>query len=95
MTTTTDLPPATWTVAALKLVLLEMLAPYLGMTLPDLTARLSAAGQGMPVDSMDLFDVLPDFWKATGLKVRTTELRRSTMSSVDAFIAYVAIWGKK
>jgi acyl carrier protein len=49
----------------------------------------------MPVDSLDLFDVLPEFWKATGLKVPTKELRRRTMRTVDSFVAYVAEWSAK
>lgn len=91
VTTTTTV----WTVPALKQVLLEILAPYLGKSAAELAAELATRGPGMPVDSMDLFDVLPEFWKATGLKVPTKELRRSTMQSIDAFVAYVAIWSKK
>jgi len=81
-------PTNTWTVPALKQVLLDILVPYLGTTV----AELEAKGPGMPIDSLDLFDVLPDFWKATGLKVPTKELRRRTMRSIDAFVAYVATW---
>lgn len=89
--TTITAPTTTWTVPALKQVLVGILAPYLGTTAAELAER----GPGMPVDSLDLFDVLPEFWKATGLKVPTKELRRSTMRSIDAFIAYVATWGRK
>lgn len=91
MTTTTT----TWTVPALRQVLLDILAPYLGTTSGELAVELAARGPGRPIDSLDLFDVLPDFWKATGLKVPTKELRRRTMRSIDAFIAYVATWSKK
>jgi len=81
-------PAKTWTGPSLKDVLLGILAPYLHTTRTELEAR----GPGMPVDSLDLFDVLPEFWKATGLKVPTKELRRETMRSIDAFVAYVEKW---
>jgi acyl carrier protein len=84
-----------WTVPALKQVALDLLAAYLGTTPAQLAAELTARGAGMPVDSMDLFDILPDFWQATGLKVPTRNLTRRTMRSLDAFVAYVATWGKK
>lgn len=84
-----------WTVPALKQLALDLLANYLGTTPSELATELATRGAGMPVDSMDLFDILPDFWKATGLKVPTRKLTRRTMRSLDAFIAYVAAWGKK
>jgi acyl carrier protein len=95
MTTIPSTTISTWTVPALKQILLEILARYLGVTPAELSKELAARGQGMPVDSMDLFDVLPEFWKATGLKVPTKELRRRTMSSIDAFANYVATWSSK
>jgi hypothetical protein len=88
--TTITAPTTTWTVPALKQVLMDILVPYLGTTAAELAAR----GPGMPVDSLDLFDVLPEFWVATGLKVPTKELRRSTMRSIDAFVSYVATWSR-
>jgi acyl carrier protein len=84
----------TWTVPALKQVALELLANYLGTTPTELQKELAARGAGLPVDSMDLFDVLPDFWKRTGLKVPTKKLTRRTMRSLDAFVSYVAAWAK-
>lgn len=93
--TTTTTTTTTWTVPALKNALLDILASYLGTTPAQLAAELAARGQAMPIDSLDLFDVLPDFWKATGLNVSTKDLRRATMRSIDAFVAYVATWSKK
>jgi len=84
-------PASTWTAPSLKEVLLGILVPYLHTTRTELEAR----GPGMPIDSLDLFDVLPEFWKATGLTVPTKELRRETMRSIDAFVAYVATWSGK
>jgi len=83
--TTITAPATTWTVTGLKDVLLDILIPYLGTTRDELEAK----GPGMPIDSLDLFDVLPDFWRATGLKVPTKALRRRTMQSIDAFVTYV------
>lgn len=85
---------ASWTVPALKQVALELLANYLLTTPAELEKELSARGAGLPVDSMDLFDVLPDFWKRIGLKVPTKQLTRRTMRSLDAFVTYVATWGQ-
>jgi hypothetical protein len=84
-------PVATWTAPALKTALLDILVPYLGTTREGLQAK----GPGMPIDSLDLFDVLPDFWKATGLKVPTKALRRRTMQSIDEFVTYVSTFGVK
>lgn len=81
-------------IPALKAIALELLADYLGTTPTQLEAELAARGAGLPVDSMDLFDVLPDFWKRTGLTVPTKKLTRRTMRSLDAFVTYVATWGK-
>ena len=82
------------TIPALKAIALELLAAYLSTTATQLEEDLAARGAGLPVDSMDLFDVLPDFWKRTGLKVPTKQLTRRTMRSLDAFVTYVATWGK-
>jgi hypothetical protein len=87
--------PGTWTVPALRQLALELLADYLSTTPAELAKELAARGAGMPVDSLDLFDVLPDFWKRTGLKVPTKKLTRGTMRSLDAFVNYVATWSEK
>ena len=86
--TTMSVPTITTSAPELKQILVDILARYLGITPADLAAR----GPGMPVDSLDLFDVLPEFWGATGLKVPTKQLRRRTMQSVDAFVSYVEAW---
>ncbi len=85
----------TWTVPALREMLLQLLADYLDTTPAALAVELATRGPAMPVDSMDLFDVLPAFWQATGLKIPTKNLRRATMRSVDAFVTYVASWGSE
>jgi acyl carrier protein len=44
----------------------------------------------MPVDSLDLFDVLAEFRQRTGLTIPKRKLRRDTMRSVGAFASFAA-----
>lgn len=69
-------------------VLLELLAEQDGTDAISLRAELSAAGEGLPVDSLDMFDVLVDFRKRTGITIDKKKLRRSTMRSVEAFAEF-------
>lgn len=87
MSTATMVRP---TVADLTDLLLDVLGNYLGTDPRELKKELTAVGPTMPIDSLDLFDVLPDFWKASGLTVRTSNLTRKVMNSVEAFVEYVA-----
>lgn len=87
MSTATVVRP---TVADLTDLLLEVLGQYLSADQEDLKKELSAVGPTMPIDSLDLFDVLPDFWKASGLTVKTSKLTRKVMNSIEAFVEYVA-----
>ena len=87
MSTATIVRP---TVANLTDLLLEVLGNYLTVDPEDLKKELSAVGPTMPIDSLDLFDVLPDFWRASGLTVSTSNLTRKVMNSIDAFVEYVA-----
>jgi hypothetical protein len=86
--TTITAPATTLDVPAIKDALMNLLVPYLGVTRDEIEAR----GPGMPIDSLDLFDVLPDFWRVTGLRVPSKALRRRTMQSIDAFVTYVSTW---
>jgi acyl carrier protein len=70
-------------------VLLELLAVQDGKDVASLRAELSAAGEGLPVDSLDMFDVLADFRKRTGITIDKKNLRRNTMRSVEAFAVFV------
>jgi len=70
-------------------VLLELLAEQDGTDVASLRAELSGAGEGLPVDSLDMFDVLADFRKRTGLTIDKKNLRRNTMLSVEAFAEFV------
>lgn len=69
-------------------VLLELLSEQQGTDPASLREELSAAGGGLPVDSLDMFDVLVDFRKRTGITIDKKNLRRDTMRSVEAFAAF-------
>ncbi len=44
----------------------------------------------MPIDSLDLFDVLQEFRDVTGLRIPVRKLGHQTMKSVSAFCRFVA-----
>jgi acyl carrier protein len=69
-------------------VLIELLAEQDGTEVASLRAELRAAGEGLPVDSLDMFDVLADFRKRTGITIDKKNLRRNTMRSVEAFAEF-------
>jgi acyl carrier protein len=91
MTTTALAAPQTdWTEAQIADLVVDLLADLLDEDADDLRAALLDKGSGMPVDSLDLFDVLAEFRQRTGLKIPTRKLRRHTMRSVSAFAAFAA-----
>ena len=62
---------------------------------PDsLRGHLIEKGAAMPVDSLDMFDILKDFHKRTGLKIPKRQLRRQTLKSVRTFADFVAREGQ-
>jgi acyl carrier protein len=71
-------------------LVVELLADLLHEDASDLRTELLEKGGGMPVDSLDLFDVLAEFRQRTGLKFPKRKLRRHTMRSVGAFAAFAA-----
>jgi acyl carrier protein len=79
-----------WTEEAVEAVVLRLLADLLKKDPDDLRRGLLSAGEGMPVDSLDLFDVLVEFRKETGLTIPKRKLRRHTMRSVKAFSEFAA-----
>jgi acyl carrier protein len=90
MATTTTAPPATWTEARISELVIELLGDLLDTDPADLRAELEGKGSAMPVDSLDLFDVLVEFRQRTGLKIPKRKLRRRTMRSVQAFAEFAA-----
>lgn len=90
-TTTASTPPQTgWTETQIVDLVVDLLADLLHEDAGDLRAELLQKGGGMPVDSLDLFDVLAEFRQRTGLTIPKRKLRRHTMRSVGAFAAFAA-----
>ena len=52
------------------------------------------AGSAMPVDSLDLMDILVEFRQRTGLRIPKRKLRRRDMRSVRAFSKFAAREGR-
>jgi len=91
MSATTIAPPQTTpTETEIAELIIELLANLMHKDPDDLRAELEAKGTGMPVDSLDLFDVLVEFRQRTGLKIPKRKLRRRTMRSVSAFAEFAA-----
>lgn len=71
-------------------IVIELLAELLKKDAGDLRSELEAKGAAMPVDSLDLFDVLVEFRQRTGLTIPKKKLHRDTMRSVGAFAQFAA-----
>ena len=80
----------TWTVAELEKLTLELLGELLGRDPDLLRDELLQKGAAMPVDSLDMFDILKEFHERTGLKIPKSNVRRQTLRSVRAFAEFVA-----
>jgi acyl carrier protein len=87
-------PPATtWTAPKIEVVVIDLIARLLGENTDDLRRRLLEKDMSMPIDSLDLLDVLQEFRDITGLRVPVRKLGRQTMRSVSAFSRFVANQG--
>lgn len=82
-------PPAAWTLTALQAVVLDLLAELLMEDREELEQRLSVT-PAMPVDSLDMMDIIAGFKQRTGLSVHKGRLRRHHMRSVSAFVGFVS-----
>lgn len=92
MSTIAPAPPDTRpTQTQITEIVIELLGGLLKKDPGDLRAELEAKGTGMPVDSLDLFDVLVEFRQRTGLKIPKKKVRRRTMRSVAAFSEFAAL----
>jgi acyl carrier protein len=78
-----------WTIKEVEELTLELLAELLGKDATVLRAELLAKGAAMPVDSLDMFDILKEFHQRTGLKIPKKKVRRQTLRSVRAFAEFV------
>lgn len=79
-----------WTEERIADLVVDLLADLLHEDPDELRSDLLEKGGSMPVDSLDLFDVLAEFRQRTGLKIPKRRLRRDTMRSVGAFAAFAA-----
>ena len=74
-----------WTEDRIKLLVVQLLAELLNEKADALKESLVAKGAEMPVDSLDLFDVLSEFRQQTGITLPKKRLGREVMRSVSAF----------
>ncbi len=77
-----------WTVRALEGLILELLADLVGREVGELSRELRTEAPTMPVDSLDMFDILQEFRNRTGLKLPVRQIRRDTLRSVQAFAEF-------
>jgi acyl carrier protein len=68
---------------------IELLAEQLHQDPTDLRRELEGNGALMPVDSLDMFDILQEFRVRTGLTLPVKSLKRNTLRSVVAFAEFV------
>lgn len=85
--------PAKPTQRQIEKIILELLGNLLGEDAGDLRRRLKKDGGHMPVDSLDLFDVLVEFHQRTGIKLPKKQLTAKVMRSVSEFSRLAAAQG--
>lgn len=89
-----EAPPAIRTVETLKDLVIELLAESLQEDPDALRARILKTGDAMPIDSLDMLDVLQEFRTRTGLRMPVRKLRHNTMRSVQAFAEFAVAEGR-
>jgi acyl carrier protein len=87
MATRTATPTKTQQIEEL---LIDLLADELDETPHELRARLQAGGGTMPIDSLQLLEIVPALRKETKLSLLTSKLTRQATKSVAAFAHYIA-----
>lgn len=85
-----EAPTKKWTHAAIEALVLALLAEQMAEDQETLTVRLQAKGAGMPIDSLEMFDMLAEFRKKTGLKIPVKKLKKNTLRSIRAFAEFAA-----
>lgn len=88
--TPTAPPGTTWTEDTITELVIELLADLLEEGRDQLAHNLQERGSMMPVDSLDLMDILVEFRQHTGLRIPKKKLRRRDMRSVRAFAQFAA-----
>lgn len=79
-----------WTQATIEELVLRLLAEQMEEDETGLRTRLQGQGESMPIDSLEMFDMLAEFRKATGLKIPVRKLRKATLRSIRAFAEFAA-----
>lgn len=82
--------PKNWAATELEVIIFDLLGKLLNEDPAELREKLEAKGTGMPVDSLDIFDILAEFRTLTGLTLPKRELRQETMRSVAALAKFAA-----
>jgi acyl carrier protein len=86
----TAVPETSTDIATIEVLVLELLGAELDEEPDALRRRLLDGGAGMPIDSLELVDILVDLRKRTGLTIPKRKLRRQTMRSVREFVEFIA-----
>jgi acyl carrier protein len=90
-TVTPTAPPGTaWTEDRVTEFVIDLLADLLEEDRGQLAHDLRERGSMMPVDSLDMMDILLEFRQRTGLRIPKKKLRRRDMRSVRAFARFAA-----
>jgi len=90
-TVTPTAPPiTTWTEDRIAELAVDLIAELLGRDRDELERDLLERGTTMPIDSLDLMDILVEFRQRTGLRIPKKRLRRRDMRSVRAFSQFAA-----
>jgi len=88
--TTTTAPTKKWTSPEVEALVLELVAEQMGGDPATLKSQLKKRGIGMPIDSLEMFDMLAEFRKRTGLTIPVKKLRTNTLRSIGAFAEFAA-----
>jgi acyl carrier protein len=83
-------PLKKWTATQLEELVFELLGNLLSKDPAELRKELAEKGAGLPVDSLDIFDILAEFRKITGLTLPKRELKQETVRSIVAFAKFAA-----
>lgn len=78
------------TAVEIEELILELMARMLHEDKGAFKRRLLEQGESMPVDSLDLFDVIQEFTERTGIRIPVNKLRKKTMRSIRDFSEFVA-----
>jgi len=79
----------TRTIEEVTTLTIELLSDLLQQDPTVMRRELAGKGALMPVDSLDMFDILQEFRTRTGLTLPVKSLKRETLRSVGAFARFV------